>query len=275
MNRGFKGVDGARERENDEGHGAAPAPHALQPAGAQMKVTLISFTPNAEGLLLFTKQARLGLSPGRLAEIASWTPEQRAAELAYMADTIPSSWEFVDYVFLVEGVSRAYTHQQVRTRTGSYAQQSLRVVNRCDFDYVFPARSMPEAAQSSIAWAVNCIKAAYATAIAHGAAVEDARGILPTNIATNIVCKFNLRTMAELAASRTGGRTQGEYQAVVNAMCDAVLAVHPWAAKFLFPARRDYFADIEAWAEAEFAGDLLRKGALLKIVDKMRKERSQ
>lgn len=238
-----------------------------------MKVTLINFTQDAEALLIFTKQARLGLTPGRLAEIASLSPEQRAAELAYMADTIPSSWEFVDYTFLVEDVSRAYTHQQVRTRTGSYAQQSLRVVNKGDFDYVWPEREMPEVAKRAIGFALGFIKDAYADAIAHGAAVEDARGILPTNIATNIVCKFNLRTMAELAASRTGGRTQGEYQRVVNAMCDEVLRVHPWAQQFLFPAQRDYFADIENFAEAEFGGDLLRKGALLKIVDKMRKQR--
>lgn len=239
-----------------------------------MKVTLISHTPDAEALLLFTKQARLGLSPTRLEEIRSWSPERKQQELAYMADTIPSSWEFVDYVFCVEGVSRAYTHQQVRTRTASYAQQSLRVVNKNEFDYVWPERQMPPLARQAIGWALTAIRNAYADAIRHGAPVEDARGILPTNIATNIVCKFNLRTMSELAASRTGGRTQGEYQRVVGAMCDAVLAVHPWAERFLFPQQRDYFNEIEAFAEREFGGDLLRKGELLKIVDKMRKERS-
>lgn len=238
-----------------------------------MNVTLINHTQDAEALLIFTKQARLGLSPERLSSIMAMDKERKEAELAYMADTIPSSWEFVDYVFCVEGVSRAYTHQQVRTRTGSYAQQSLRVVNKNEFDYVWPERPLPPLARQSIGWAVSAIKNAYADAINHGAAVEDARGILPTNIATNIVCKFNLRTMSELAASRSGGRTQGEYQAVVQAMCDEVLKVHPWAERFLFPKERNYFNDIEAFAEREFGGDLIRKGELLKIVDKMRKER--
>ena len=81
--------------------------------------------------------------------------------------------------------------------------------------------------------------------------------------------------MSELAASRSGGRTQGEYQRVVRGMCDEVLRVHPWAEQFLFPQARNYFDDIEAFAEKEFGGDLLRKGALLKIVDKMRKERAK
>lgn len=238
-----------------------------------MKVTLINYTADAAQLLVFTKQARLGLNPTRLAEIETWGKEQLEQELAYMADTIPSSWEFVDYVFLVEGVSRAYTHQQVRTRTGSYAQQSLRVVNKSDFDYVFPQREMSMRQHGIFDRVLDTIKRGYAELVDSGVPVEDARGLLPTNIATNIVCKFNLRTMSELAASRTGGRTQGEYQQVVNAMCDAVLKVHPWAERFLFPKERDYFAEIEAFAERQFGGNLLLKGELLKIVDKMRKER--
>lgn len=240
-----------------------------------MKVTLLSYTHDAAALLVFTKQARLGLTPERLAEIAAWPRERLDAELAYMAETIPSSWEFVDYVFCVEGVSRAYTHQQVRTRTGSYAQQSLRVVNRSDFDYVWPERQITPQSRASLEAALAAIREAYATCVERGVPVEDARGILPTNIATNIVCKFNLRTLSELAASRSGGRTQDEYQRVVRAMCDAALAVHPWAERFLFPRQRDYFDDIEAFAERTFGGDLLKKGELLKIADKMRKERAQ
>ena len=211
------------------------------------------------------------MTPGLMAEIGNWPEDKKLAELEYMANTIPSSWEFIDYTFIVEGVSRAYTHQQVRTRTGSYAQESLRVVDKNEFDYVFPQRPMSQAAASFLSTAIATIKGCYARMVAEGMAVEDARGILPTNIATNILVKFNLRTMAELAASRSGGRTQGEYREVVGAMCDAVLEVHPWAEQFLFPRERDYFAEIESFAEEEFGGDLLRKGKLLKIIDAMRK----
>lgn len=241
-----------------------------------MKVTLINYTQDASTLLLFTKSTRLSMSPGLMDEIRSWPKERKLEELEYMANTIPSSWEFVDYVFLVEGVSRAYTHQQVRTRAASYAQQTMRVLNMGEFDYVYSDRVRDNpGAKAQVDYALKAIKLAYNNIIQLGLPAEDARGILPTNIATNIVCKFNLRTLAELCASRTGGRTQGEYQQVVNAMADAVLAVHPWAEKFLFPKKRDYFAEIEAWAERKFGGDLLVKGELLKIVDKMRKERQQ
>lgn len=237
-----------------------------------MKVTLISHTPDAENVLLFTKATRLTMSPGLLEQIRNKPLAEKMAELEYMANTIPSSWEFVDYVFLVEGVSRAYTHQQVRTRAASYAQQTMRVLDMGEFDYVFTDRNLEDpAAKVLINECLKKIKSTYNSLVALGQAPEDARGVLPTNIATNIVCKFNLRTFVDLAKARTGGRTQSEYQKVVNAMVDAVLAVHPWAEKFLFQQGRDHFAEIEAFAQREYGGNLLKKGELLKIVDKMRK----
>lgn len=246
-----------------------------------MKVTLIDFTGKgsadetwyAADLLLFTKSTRLTMAPSLMEEIRAWPIEKKRAELDYMANTIPSSWEFVDYTFLVEGVSRAYTHQQVRTRQASYAQQTMRVLDMGEFDYVYTERLAENpAAKAQTDNALNAIKFAYNNLIDLGLPPEDARGILPTNIATNIVCKFNLRTFVDLAKSRTGGRTQNEYQRVLRGMVDEVLRVHPWAEKFLFQKGRDYFAEIEAFAAREFPNDLLKKGELLKIVDKMRKE---
>lgn len=246
-----------------------------------MKVTLIDFTGKntpdetwyAADLLLFTKSTRLTMAPSLMEEIRAWPIEKKQAELDYMANTIPSSWEFVSYTFLVEGVSRAYTHQQVRTRQASYAQQTMRVLDMGAFDYVFTERneSNPEA-RAAIEAHNAATQKVYRDLLALGHPPEDARGILPTNIATNIVCKFNLRTFVDLAKSRTGGRTQNEYQRVLRGMVDEVLRVHPWAEKFMFSRGRDYFAEIEAFAAREFPDDLLKKGELLKIVDKMRKE---
>lgn len=237
-----------------------------------MKVTLINHTQDADNLLLFTKATRLTMSPGMLEEIRNKTPEQKLAELEYMANTIPSSWEFVDYVFLVEGVSRAYTHQQIRTRAASYAQQTMRVLEMGAYDYVYTDKNKESELAMAIIGATNeVIRNAYNQLLECGQTAEDARGILPTNISTNIVCKFNLRTFVDLTKARTGGRTQSEYQKVVNAMVDEVLRVHPWAEKFLFQKGRDYFAEIEAFAQREYGGDLLKKGELLKIVDRLRK----
>lgn len=254
----------------------------VPPPATGMDVKLISFTGKgapdeqwaAADLLIFTKSTRLEMRPNLLESIKAMPVGQKLAELEYMAHTIPSSWEFVDYTFLVTGVSRAYTHQQVRTRAASYAQQSMRVVNVSDFDYVFTERNKENPkAMLALEDALLAIKRAYAKLIAMGQPVEDARGILPTNIATNIVCKFNMRTFVDLAKARAGGRTQNEYQRVVSKMVDEVLAVHPWMDKFLHgDLGRNYFDEIEAFAKEQFGGDLIAKGKLLKIVDKMRKE---
>lgn len=235
-----------------------------------MRVTLINHTVNAEHLLVFTKGTRLGLNAER------WDKEKpinREAELEYIANTIPSSWEFVDYTFLIEDVSRAFTHQFVRNRHGSYAQESLRVVNKGDFEFVWPASLLDsDSAVRGGNQLLMHIKDYCAMLLEHGHATEDVRAFLPTNIATNIVAKFNLRTFVDLAKSRMGGRTQAEYRDVLTLMAQEVLIVHPWVDKFLFADRgRDYFKDIEAFAEREYGGDLLKKGELLKIVDKMRK----
>lgn len=238
-----------------------------------MKVTLFNYTPMAKETLIFTKSTRLTLTAGLFEEICQWPEEKKLDELRYMANTIPSSWEFVDYLFLMEGVSRSYTHQQVRTRWASYAQQTMRVLDVGDFDYVYTEKNLENpAAQHIIDGVLGTIKRGYRDLIRIGQPVEDARGILPTNIATNIVCKFNLRTLSELARSRTGGRTQGEYQKVINSTLDQVIHVHPWAQLFLFGDRgRNYFAEIEAFAKQSI-GDPTERAKLLKIIDKMRKE---
>lgn len=246
-----------------------------------MHVELLTFTGKgssdeqwaAADLLLFTKNTRLEMNPGLMKQIQSLSKEQKAIQLEYMANTIPSSWEFIDYVFLVSGVSRAYTHQQVRTRVASYAQQSLRVVDQSNFEYIFTKRNrQSEYAMAILDECLEKIKRAYRDLIMSGQSTEDARGILPTNIATNIVCKFNMRTFVDLARARMGGRTQDEYRRVVAKMVECVLIVHPWMSLFIFGNKqRDYFTEIEAFAEQEFGGDLLKKGQLLKIVDAMRK----
>ena len=252
-----------------------------EPRTDPMDVKLIHFTGKgapseqwaAVDLLLFTKGTRLEMEPGQFKKIQAMPIEDKMKQLEYMADTIPSSWEFVDYVFLVTGVSRAYTHQQVRTRAASYAQQSMRVVNKEGFDYIFTERNLQNTKAVSIIKTLNHqIQHAYDKLQEIGQPVEDARGVLPTNISTNIVCKFNMRTFVDLAKARSGGRTQNEYQRVVVKMIDAVLAVHPWMGLFLFGDRgRDYFAEIETFAKEEFGDDLQKKGKLLKIVDKLRK----
>lgn len=204
-----------------------------------MNVTLINHTHEARELLLFTKQTRLSMDAGLMQEIRNWPEDRKDRELKYMLGTIKSSWEFCDYVFSIDGVSRAFTHQFVRTRSGHYAQQSQRTVDMSDFDYVTP-EGIELAEDEGFFEYSDCYKGAmkdvndaYQHMLSIGANPQDARGILPTNICTNIIGKFNLRTLSEMARVRLCTRTQGEYQKVFREMRRLVCETHAWAEPFI------------------------------------------
>jgi flavin-dependent thymidylate synthase len=194
-----------------------------------MKVNLISHTPDALNLLLSTKNTRLSND----SDPATWSEEKRMEHLEYMRDTIKSSWEMVDYVFEITGVTRVFTHQLVRTRTGSYAQQAMRVVDARDFDILMPQSVVELGVPGLWGEAELHVRNAYGQMIDAGVPAQDARGLLPNNVLTNIIAKFNLRTLHEMAKLRLCTRTQGEYQDVFREMRRLVLEVHPWADGFL------------------------------------------
>lgn len=205
-----------------------------------MNVSLIDYTgygqpaSYAADILIFTKSTRLEMKPGLLKEIHDWDEERRNKELAYMANTIPSSWEMVNYTFSIEGVSRAFTHQFVRNRQGSYAQQTMRVLDVGGFEYITgPTIKGDPRLDALYRTTMNYIEMSYRLLIDKGASIEDARGILPTNIATNITAKYNLRTLSELARKRASARVQEEFRVVLASMVARVLEVHPWAVHFL------------------------------------------
>jgi flavin-dependent thymidylate synthase len=238
-----------------------------------MKVTLVNYTNDAARMLILAKSTRLNLDSDLIEKILRMNQTEIEQELDYIANTIPSAWEFVHYTFLVEGVSRNCTHQMVRTRTGSYAEQSMRVTDQSDFDFIYPKKDLKYklTGESNIENTLDVIKDNYKILIAEGFQPEDARSILPGNISTNILCAYNLRTFSDLIKSRSGGRTQDEYQKIIHAMANAVIEVHPWAIKFMYNKSVNYFDEIEAFAKRKFS-DLKERGELLKIVDKMRKE---
>lgn len=193
-----------------------------------MKVTLMSCTPDAANLLLRTKNTRLKFD----ADPSTWSDAERAAHLLYMRDTIQSSWEFVDYVFQIEDVSRAFTHQFVRTRAGSYAQESQRTIDARNNGWLpLPGDSAEAAAEYELACR-NAVHT-YVNMLEAGVPAQDARGVLPTATLTSIIAKFNLRTLSDMAKVRLCVRTQGEYQDVFRAMRAAVIEVHPWADEFI------------------------------------------
>ncbi len=247
-----------------------------------MEVKLIDFTGcgasdparHAANVLVFTKQTRLNMVAGLMEDIAAWPWERVQSELEYMANTIPSSWEMCSYTFLINGVTRAFTHQFVRTRTGSYAQQTMRVLDVDGWDYLTgPSIEQDEGLKSEYADEMTSIAGTYNRLIGHGAKIEDARGILPTNILTNIVAKFDLRTFSDTQRKRASSRTQGEYRDVMNAMRAEVLRVHPWTAMFLERTFDKAAAELESGViKLQETGHVSPefKTNMIKLIDQMR-----
>lgn len=236
-----------------------------------MKVSVINSTQDPVDLLIFTKNTRLNMTADNMAITKAMSKEQRADQLDYMVRTIRSSWEFVDYTFSIEGVTRAFTHQLVRNRHGSYAQQTMRILDVNGFDY----HTGPTIEANPDLLEIYCdmmatIDATYKELIEKGAAIEDARGILPTNIKTNIIAKFNLRTLAEIISARSSNRTQGEYREFVTKAYEAVAEIHPWACKFLNSHKHEAAEILQGYImEACPKGN--EQTVLLKSIDLLRK----
>jgi thymidylate synthase (FAD) len=243
-----------------------------------MEVKLIDYTGagaadparHAANVLVFTKQTRLEMNAGLMDEVAAWPWEKVEKELEYMANTIPSSWEFVEYKFLINNVTRGFTHQFVRTRTGSYAQQTMRVLNVNGWTFgTGPTVQASSSRNEEYKACMAAISDTYNKLIEMGAKIEDARGVLPTNIHTNIVAKFDLRTLADTARKRASSRTQGEYRDVMDAMLAEVKRVHPWAALFFQRTFDTAAKDLESQI-LELNVSQEQKTNMIKLIDQMR-----
>lgn len=212
---------------------------ATTPVSPKPRVNIIAATERdpfrAAGLLIFTKQTRLAMSPKGLdgtVQRCMAEPEWMMEQLGYMAKTIRSSWEFLDVTFMVENVSRACAQQMTRTRQASYAMQSQRVTDMSGVTF-----HIPETVQDKMEYeaALYDTLSNYKAAVERGESLEDARGLLAINAQCNLVTKYNLRTLADLLPARTSYRAQGEYNVVAAQMKAAVIQMWPWAELFFQP----------------------------------------
>lgn len=202
-----------------------------------MQVTLIDYTgacsqdPGryAASILVYTKSTRLQMSPGLLDAIDQMPYDELMFNLKMMADTNPGSWEFVYLTFLIEGVTRAFTHQLVRTRTASYAQQTLRVLDVTGWKYATgPSIANDPTVKGAYHNTMDNTAQCYKFLLDAGVNIEDARGVLPLNILTNINISINMRNWVNLTRKRVSRRVQDEYTKVVEAMIIEVRKVYPW-----------------------------------------------
>lgn len=236
-----------------------------------MKVEIINYTQNAVETLIFTKNTRLSMSLNDLSFVNNMTELEKQIQLEYMVNTIRSSWEFVDFTICIQGVTRAFTHQLVRNRHGSYAQQTMRIISMEGFEYYIGDTIKEDPLRlRRYKEAMKAISNSYDELLFLGASVEDARGVLPTNILTNITAKFNLRTLAELFETRTSVRVQGEYREFMDLLFSAIVEACPWAERFLHNDKHAY-AELLQEHVSKTVDDKEERMKLIKAIDVLRK----
>lgn len=229
----------------------------------------------AARLMAFTKSTRLEMNPVAFENFMSMPQAQIEAEMAYMASTIPSSWEFADLVFIVTKVSRATAQQITRTRTASFAMQSQRVTDMANvsWDKHLVAGLMVD---GRFDYAMQESIDNYSEAVKRGMSLEDARDLLPIGVHCNLVAKYNFRNFVELVRARESIRVQGPYREMVAQMKEQVLDVWPWSAVFFeHPAAKAHKLIEEVALELADAGAVYKgpAGKLAKAIDLLKKDR--
>ncbi len=144
--------------------------------------------------------------------------------------------EHASFTFVVEGISRACSHQLVRHRLASYSQQSQRYVNEKEFDYLMPPsiqedgemralfeKTMKDIQQSYSYFADRLVQKGYSTESAR----EDARFVLPNATETKIMITMNARELLHFFRQRLCNRAQWEIRAMAYAMLKLVKPIAP------------------------------------------------
>ena len=173
--------------------------------------------------------------------------------------------EYVQLTFVIKNVSRAFQQQLTRTRMASYSIQSMRVVAKKGFalngHYTMPP-GLSEEQQQSFHNAMLEIEYRYLNLLHDGVSTENARGMLPMNIHSDISMNISLAALYHMLRQRFCVLTQWEYRQValqmrslVNTMVAPVLAEPmdaPCVALKKCPMREEY-CGVPVW-KLDFKG---------------------
>src|SRR5882757_9773203 len=100
------------------------------------RVYLLSMTPDPLGAIAAAAKMYKGEV---VRDLSSVTDAERLEYFEQVQKTkLQAPFEFVKFHFLIEGVTRAFTHQLVRQRTAAYAQESLRFAVKEDMPVGLP-----------------------------------------------------------------------------------------------------------------------------------------
>lgn len=205
-------------------------------ATAGPRVYLLWMTPDPLGAIA----AACMMYEGKVVrDLSTVTDEQRLHYFEQVQRTkLKAPFEFVKFHFMIEGVTRAFTHQMVRQRTAAYAQESLRFAVKEDMPVALPPsisgvgddwgyEGQSREAQMREIWeeTTDAIQARYDKLIELGMPAEDARGLLPHNVLTRLHYTTDLRALLDHAGNRLCTQAQFEWRNVFAKIIDAIRGV--------------------------------------------------
>ncbi len=190
-----------------------------------------------------------------------------------------SPLEQVWFEFLIAGVSRSFSHQFVRHRTGiSFEQQSQRYVTfkHGSFPYTVPGTIERAGLRERVERLFADVGEVYAELIAAGVPGEDARFVLPNATSTNFKVTVNFAELLHICDLRLCTRAQWEFRKVASLMRAEVNRRFPELGRHLQPKcgeRRGGYCDetLADWAACPIGRKRPHKQQLFELWDAHRR----
>jgi hypothetical protein len=138
--------------------------------------------------------------------------------------------------FSFNGISRATTHQLVRSRVGvSFGQQGGRDNNWSGFNLRLPPtfEDLDDDALDRVVHLRGFAEGLYQSLLAQGVPTQDARYILPMGLETALVGTYNLLALKGTLQRRLCNRMMWETNYVARVMADLAIMAFPWLGRNL------------------------------------------
>lgn len=136
-------------------------------------------------------------------------------------------FEFADVTLLIEGISRACSHQLVRHRMASYCQKSQRYTTlKGDDWYVIPPAFVSANVAHDFRSNMEDDRRRYENALRAGIKPEDARFLLPEATKTDITMKINVSSLFNFFNLRTDKKAQWEIRELANEIKEKVKGIN-------------------------------------------------
>ena len=130
--------------------------------------------------------------------------------------------EFAEVGFRII-TDRGVTHELVRHRIASFAQESTRYCNYGNKDIEF-VKPVSIGNKNCATWqiAMEDAEAAYKSMLNIGYSPQIARSVLPNSLKTEICVKFNMRSFRNFVMLRTAKTAHPDMQHIANLCVDAI-----------------------------------------------------